>query len=139
MKDILDLIRSDKRFSLLAEILAASGIGEKLRKSRKVFTFFAPTNDALSVLPKSVLRLLRCAEGKDLAAAILGRHLVLGSYLYSYDLRARTHVTPAYGGKVRISIKNNALRFGSAPIHTPGFAARNGVVFPVDGVLASRR
>ena len=138
-QDVYEVIQNDQKFSVLAEILESTGIGEALANEKNAFTFFAPTDDALSHLSKSALQLLKSPEGKDLALAILGRHVIPGSYLYSDDLRRSKSLTPLNGPNIKVSIKNNAVRFGGAPIKTPGIAARNGVVFPVDRVQPLRK
>jgi uncharacterized surface protein with fasciclin (FAS1) repeats len=137
--DVCEVIRNDERFSILSEILDNTGIGDALTKERKAFTFFAPTDMALKQFPESALRLLRSPEGKELAIGILGRHIIPGEYLYSGDLRLCPSVKPLRGGNVKIKMENNALKFGRAPVRTPGIAARNGVIFPVDRILPMRR
>lgn len=138
-EDVFQVIKNDERFSILSEILSGTGIGEALAEETNVFTFFAPTDTALGHFPQSALRLLKTPEGKDLAVAILGRHVIPGAYLYSDDLRHRDSLKPLHGGTVKIRVENNALKFGRAPVRTPGIAARNGVVFPVDRILPTRR
>ena len=133
-QDVYQVIMNDERFTILADILKISGIGEVLANESGVFTFFAPTDTALRTLPSAVLDLLRSSHGNRLAATTLGRYIVPGLYLYSDDLRQLTTVEPLSGRTVKINTHNNALRFGRSPIRTPGIAARNGVVFPIDGI-----
>lgn len=138
-EDVYQVIKNDERFSILSEILAETGIGEALAKERNAFTFFAPTDAALSHFPQSALKLLKSADGKELAVAILGRHVIPGTYLYSDDLRSRNSLKPLHGRRVKINVENNALKYGRAPVRTPGIAAKNGVVFPVDRILPTRK
>ena len=139
-QDVYHVILNDERFSVLADILTVTGIGGVLESDKSVFTFFAPTDIALSQLSASVLDRLKSPQGNRLAAGILGRYIVPGLYLYSDDLRHLPSVRPLGGRRVKINIKNNAIRFGQSPIRTPGIAARNGVIFPIDAmVLAQHR
>ena len=137
-KNVYQVIKSDERFSILAQILESTGIGEAMAQEQKVFTFFAPTDTALSHFPQSAIKLLKSPDGKDLAVAILGRHVVPGTYLYSDDLRKQDRLKPLNGGYVKIKVEKNALKYGRAPVRTPGIAAMNGVVFPVDRILPAR-
>ncbi|MGD9561260.1 MAG: fasciclin domain-containing protein [Pyrinomonadaceae bacterium] len=131
-KDVYEVINQDERFSILAEILESTGMGEEILNDQKVFTFFAPTDDALAHLSRPAIELLKSPKGRDLAKALISRHVIPGQYLYSDELRMRNSLRPLRGGDVMISVENNAVRFGRAPVRTPGIAARNGVIFPVD-------
>lgn len=139
IQNVYEVIRTDLKFSLLTEILERTGMAEALANETKAFTFFAPTNYALAHLSKPALRLLRSPEGRKLALTLLARHLIPGSYLYSDELRRAKSLKPMHGSPVRISVKNNAVRYGGAPITTPGIAAKNGVIFPVERVQPLRR
>lgn len=138
-EDVYEVIKKDERFSILSKILDRSGMGEAMANEQKVFTFFAPTDKALSHLSKSALRLLTSPEGKDLAMAMLGRHVIPRSYLYSTDLQRTKTLKPLFGREVRIAVANNVVRYGKAPICTPGIATKNAVVFPIDQLLPLRR
>lgn len=135
-KNVYEVINRDERFTILQKILDSTGIGEAMTKEREAFTFFAPTDDAFNHLPEPTLRLLTSAEGKGLAAKILGQHLIPKSYLYSNDLRQKTSVRNLNGAKLEIKEENNMLHLqGGAHIFTPGIAASNGVIFAVDKIL----
>ena len=138
-ENVYEIISHDKRFSLLAEILTKTGIGDILAQERSAFTFFAPTDDALKTLHSSALNLLKTMEGRDLAAALLRRHLIPNAYLYADDLRKTTSITTLNGNDLTISSENNAMKLGPAHVLTPGIAASNGVVFAVDQLLPIRR
>lgn len=134
-ENVYNVIKNDERFTILQKILDSTGMGEAMSAERETFTFFAPTDDAFGSLSEKALRLLMSAEGQQLAAAILGQHLIPKSYLYANDLRSAGSVKTLNGSKMKIKEEKNALRFGKAHVLTPGIAASNGVVFPVDKVL----
>ena len=138
-ENVYEIISQDKRFSVLAEILDKTGIGSLLAQQRSAFTFFAPTDEALLNLHSSALNLLKTKEGRDLAAALLTRHLIPNAYLYADDLRKRVSITTLHGNDLIISNENNSMKLGSAHVLTPGIAASNGVVFAVDQLLPIRR
>jgi uncharacterized surface protein with fasciclin (FAS1) repeats len=138
-ENVYEVIKGDPRFSILTKILENTGIGAELADEKRPFTFFAPTNDALDKLPKSALLLLESSEGQALAFAILGDHLIPDSYLYSTDLRQSDSVKTLHGNKLKLKLEKNTLRLGAAYILTPGIAATNGVIFPVDRVMPARR
>jgi uncharacterized surface protein with fasciclin (FAS1) repeats len=141
MKDqnIFEVIKEDVRFSILAKILDRTGIGSVLASEPEPFTFFAPTDEALERLPRAALRLLASSEGKEFALKLLSEHLIPRSYLYAHDLRKRGSLNTLNGHKARINVDKNVLSLGRAHVLTPGIAARNGVVFPIDRVLPARR
>lgn len=138
-EDVYEVIRNDGRFSILSKILDRSGMGEALANEQKVFTFFAPTDEALSQLSKPALRLLMSPEGKELAMAMLGRHVIPQSYLYSTDLQRAGSLKPLFGREIKIAVKDNVVRYGKAPIKTPGIATRNAVIFAIDRLQPLRR
>jgi uncharacterized surface protein with fasciclin (FAS1) repeats len=138
-ENVFDVIKDDQRFSILTQILDRTGIGTALASEREPFTFFAPTDAALERLPTAALRLLTSSEGRDFALGLLSEHLIPQSYLYADDLRHTAALKTLNGRKARISVEKNVLSFGRAHVLTPGIAARNGVIFPVDRVLSARR
>ena len=138
-ENVYEVINHDERFTILQKILDSTGIGEAMTKEREAFTFFAPTDEAFNHLPQPTLRLLTSPEGKGLAARILGQHLIPKSYLYSNDLRQTASVKNLNGTRLKITEENNVLHLqGGAHVFTPGIAASNGVIFPVDKILPVR-
>src|SRR5688572_29846357 len=138
-KNVYEVIKGDVRFSILSKILDRTGIGTELANERDPFTFFAPTDEALERLPDIALRLLASAEGKEFARKILSEHLIPRSYLYAHDLRRTSSLNTLNGHKAKINTDKNVLSVGRAHVLTPGIAARNGVIFPIDRVLVARR
>lgn len=138
-ENVYEAIKHDERFTILSEILEATGIGEAMSNERETFTFFAPTDEAFRQLSEKSLTLLTSPEGTGLVAAILSQHLVPKSYLYSNDLRRKDSVKTLHGNKLEIKEAGNILQLEEAHILMPGIAASNAVVFPVDKVLPTRR
>ena len=138
-ENVYEAIKHDERFTILSDILEATGIGEAMSNERETFTFFAPTDDAFRQLSEKALMLLTSPEGTGLVAAILGQHLVPKSYLYSNDLRRKDSVKTLHGNKLEIKEEENILQLEEAHILMPGIAASNAVIFPVDKVLPARR
>jgi uncharacterized surface protein with fasciclin (FAS1) repeats len=135
-ENVYQVINRDERFTVLQKILDSTGTGEAMTKEREAFTFFAPTDEAFSHLPRQTLRLLTSPEGKGLAAGILGQHLIPKSYLNSKDLRQKASIKNLNGTKLKITEVNNVLHLqGGARVFTPEIAASNGVIFPVDKIL----
>lgn len=138
-ENVYDVIKTDKRFTILSEILEKTGIGKAMAEERETFTFFAPTDDAFRKLSEPAITILKSPEGKGMVAAILGQHLIPKSYLYSNDLRRRDSVKNLHGNKLKIKEESNVLLLAGAHILVPGIVASNAVVFPVDKVLPARR
>jgi uncharacterized surface protein with fasciclin (FAS1) repeats len=137
-ENVYDVIKHDERFTILAEILEVTGIGEAMSHESDTFTFFAPTDDAFRRLSAKAVTLLTSPEGSALVGAILGQHLIPKSYLYSDDLRRRKSVKTLFGYELRITEEENSLQLEEAHILTPGIAASNAVIFPIDKVLPAR-
>mgnify|MGYP001386733800 CR=1 FL=1 len=138
-KDSLyEVISKDERFTILSKLLDVSGIGDTVSAEKEIFTFFAPTDDAFNSLSERALKLLVSPEGKALAAAILKQHLIPKSYLYANDLRRQDSVKTMNGSKLKIEERTNVLHLEDAHVLTPGIAAANGVVFPIDKVLPAK-
>jgi uncharacterized surface protein with fasciclin (FAS1) repeats len=138
-ESVYEVINGDERFTILQQILESSGIGAAMSKERETFTFFAPTDEAFSHLSKPALRLLTSPEGRGLAARILGQHLIPKSYFYSNDLRAKDSVKNLNGNLLNVKEEKNTLLLEKAHVLTPGIAASNGVVFPVDKILMQNK
>ncbi len=134
-ENVYEVIKNDKRFTILTEILKTTGIGEAMSEERETFTFFAPTDTAFNSLSENALKTLISPEGKGAIAAILGQHLIPKSYLYSNDLRRKDSVKTLHGNKLKISEESNVLQLEEAHILLPGIAASNAVIFPIDKVL----
>lgn len=139
IKNVYEIIKRDQRFSILLKILDDTGIGEAMSKEKQVFTFFAPTDDAFNDLSAETMQVLNSSKGKGLVAAILGQHIIPGKYLYSNDLQNQESVKTMHGNNLQICEKKNMLQLEDAHILTPGVAAANGVVFPIDKVLPGKR
>lgn len=137
-ESVYEIISQDERFTILSKLLESSGLSDEISEGKEAFTFFAPTNDAFQNLSERALRLLISPEGRGLAAAILKQHLIPKSYLYADDLRTTNSVRTMHGNKLKISEKTNVLQLEDAHVLTPGIAAANGVVFPIDKVLPAK-
>lgn len=137
-ESVYEIVSRDERFTILSRLLDSSGIGDVVAGEKEIFTVFAPTNDAFQSLSESALELLTSPEGRALAVAILRQHLIPKSYLYADDLRGQDSVKTMHGNKLKITEAANVLQLEGAHILTPGIAASNGVVFPIDKVLPAK-
>ena len=135
MATVFEAIKNDDRLSIFASILEGTGLGDKLESETNAFTIFAPTDDALRELPDAALEQMSTSDGKELASIILARHILPGKYLYADELRTRSSVEMMNGRRVKVTQDKNVLKLGRANVLTPGFAAKNGVVFAVDKIL----
>ncbi|MDQ4121237.1 MAG: fasciclin domain-containing protein [Acidobacteriota bacterium] len=134
-QNIFEVIKKDGRFSILTKILERTGIGDTLSNQKGVLTFFAPTDEAFSKLPKDELERLSGKSGGKLIADILGRHIVPNAYFYTEDLRQRDSVEALDGIELKIAEKEKMLQLEGEPVLTPGILSRNGVIFAVNTVL----
>lgn len=137
-ENVFEAIKNDGRFKILTKIIENAGIAETMSEEEKAFTFFAPTDEAFSRLSEKAIKILTGSEGKGVIAAIIGQHLIPGNYLYSNDLRKKDTVKTLYGNELKITNQENTLQLENAHILTPGIAAANAVIFPIDKVLPAR-
>merc|ERR1740121_3147224 len=144
-KNLIEICESNKDLSILAAALVAAGLTDTLSSQTKMFTVFAPTDEAFQALPAGTLDHLMKPENKKELADILTYH-VLPEKVLSTDLQpfqALTtvegkplHVTK-WGGLVRVgpSLKSEDLKNVTNADNT----ACNGVAHIIDGVLLPPR
>ncbi len=127
---VLEVLRDDPRFSVLAVLLMESGtltagFGEA------PLTVFAPTDQAFEQVPADVLAQLR--RDPDLLARLLGHHVVPGALLAA-ELTAGPADTLA-GTTVTVARRGALVRVDEATVIGRDLVAADGVVHAVDTVL----
>lgn len=130
-----DLIQTDARFSTFARAIDAAGLQELVRGTEPV-TVFAPTNDAFAKLPAGALEHLLAPENRAELASLLKRHVVAGS-LDQYALKRQREVATVSGDTLAVKLVSGKLRIAEAGVSGRQALATNGVIQPIDAVLAS--
>lgn len=129
-----DLIQSDARFSTFSRAIDAAGLQDLMRGTEPV-TVFAPTNEAFARLPAGTLEHLLAPENRAELAALLKRHIVAGN-LDQYALKRQRELATASGDTLAVNLVGGKLRIAEARVAGRQAIATNGVVQPIDAVLA---
>lgn len=125
-------IKSDPRLSTFASWVVASG-QESLLRTEKL-TVFAPTNDACSKLPASLLEELLEPHGKAKATRLVRNHVGM-TILNSDELAAAKDTRNFANRRITISRQGNRLMVGEAKVTQADITASNGVIHVIDRVL----
>lgn len=136
--DVVEVIRSDKNLSVLAEALDAAGLSATLRTGGP-YTVFAPTNDAFTAL-LAELGVSKAALFADstLLTAVLTYH-VLGARVKAADIPFGKAITTVEGDIFKISSGANPFitdgRNRTANITATDRDGGNGVIHVIDKVI----
>ncbi|MFN3304204.1 MAG: fasciclin domain-containing protein [Roseateles sp.] len=136
---IVDLARSDARFSVLAEALQAAELTDTLSGTGP-YTVFAPTDAAFTALLAELqLTKAQLLADKTLLRAVLQYH-VLSSAVPKSAVPAGKAISPLAGGIFKVDAQGSDLvvtdgRNRTARITETDLSARNGLVHVVDKVL----
>jgi len=134
-KNIVEVAAGTPDLSTLVTALKAGNLTGALAGPGP-FTVFAPTNEAFTKLPSSVLKyLLEPANIKKLQA-VLEYHVIAGAAIFSKDLKEYQKVKTLEGGEVSV-IKKDSRVFVNlyAEVSTADVGASNGVVHIINRVL----
>lgn len=137
--DLVDTVKSDARFSVLAEAIQAADLSATLAGPGP-YTVFAPTDSAFTAL-LAELRLTKAQllADKALLRAVLQYHVLSGEVRKSAVPLGRA-ITPLAGGIFKVDARGNDLvvtdgRNRTARITATDQAVRNGLIHVVDAVL----
>ncbi len=136
---VLGVARSDARFSILVEAVAAAGLEETLRSAAPK-TVFAPTNDAfVGLLAELGVTKEALLANRSLLTAVLTYHVVPAAVLRA-QVPAGKAITTAQGGIFKIDAVGQGLvvsdgRNRKSNITATDLLADNGVVHVIDKVL----
>merc|ERR1712183_807930 len=137
-KNIVELAAATADLSTLVTALKAGKLTDAL-SGKGPFTVFAPSNEAFSKLPKSVLeRLLDPKNIKELQD-LLEYHVIAGAAVHKADLKF-TQKVKTLEGKELFVVKDHRgdVLVDNAKVTTADVDASNGVVHIIDKVLIPR-
>jgi uncharacterized surface protein with fasciclin (FAS1) repeats len=130
-RTVLENLANIGEFSTMLGAVRAAGLDNVL-KGPGQFTIFAPTNAAFDKLPKNQLNALMNDQPR--LSSLMQYHAVPGKMSYS-DLSMMTDVKTVDGKTLPINIKDGALMVGGTKILSQGIDSKNGIIYPVDGVM----
>ena len=130
-KDIVENAANSGKFNTLGNALKAAGLVDTY-KGIGPFTFFAPTDTAFDKLPEGAMnRLLR---DKAKLAALINLHVIPGAVL-AKDMQARNSRS-RQGESLTIAANDSGFTVNGVPISRNEIEAANGVIHPIDTLLA---
>lgn len=130
-ESLIALAQANPDLSTFAAALEASDVAITLQGAR-IYTVFAPTNDAFAALPAGLLDKLLLPDNRDLLVRILTYHLVQGGLL-SVDV-APGDIGSSEGSLLKLDTANGVTVNG-AKVVTADIEASNGVIHIIDAVL----
>ena len=137
--NVVDLVQTDPKFSILSEAIVAADLTATL-ESAGPFTVFAPTNDAFAALLTELgVTKAQLLADKPLLTAVLTYH-VLPSRVAKAAVPAGRAITTVQGGIFKVDAVGADLvitdgRNRSAKIIATDSAAPNGLIHTIDKVL----
>lgn len=133
-----EIITTNRTLGTLATAMQSAGVIGGLDEGGP-YTVFAPRDSAFAALPEGVLDDLLLPENRAALAAVLGAHIVQGSYLATDLISRTTLVTTIDGTNFTVNgfdgIKISGAAGGTVTVVQPDVIARNGVIHVIDGVL----
>ena len=136
---VVDIARSDARFSILSEAVVAADLGTTL-SAPGTLTVFAPTNDAFAALLTELgISKAQLLADKSLLTAVLTYH-VLPAKVERAAIPAGKPITTLQGGIFKIELSGGTARVTDgrnrvSTITATDIQASNGVVHVLDRVL----
>lgn len=131
-KTIPQVAESAGSFGTLLAAVKAAGLAETLM-GEGPFTVFAPTDEAFAALGSTVNDLLK-PENRQKLTDILTYHVVPGR-VYASDVVELSKAKTVNGDKVKIKVKDGAVKIDNATVVQTDIEAANGVIHVIDGVL----
>ncbi|KAL6117202.1 tgfbi [Pungitius sinensis] len=131
MGTVMDVLKSESRFSVLVGAVQTAGMTELLNQ-QGALTLFAPTNEAFSAMPPADLsRLMRDPQQ---LSTLLKLHLSEG-ILVSGGVASHSRVQPLEGEKLELGVRNYTVYVNKVPVAHADLMATNGVVHAVNAVI----
>lgn len=123
-------------FNTLVAALQATNLDAVLADESKMYTVFAPTDDAFAMLGEETINTL--LANTDVLSSILLQHVVMGEVdsVTAFTLNGMEAET-ASGAKLPASINSetDSLMFGGAKVVTKDIHTTNGIIHVIDAVI----
>lgn len=131
---VMKVLKANKDLSKFTSLVESSGMEAELSKADGKITIFAPSNAALEKAPEGLLK--RAKDGKDGTKQLVGHHIIMGSVVYSGNIKGRrASPSTANGDMIGFDGMGKDLKVGEGTITGPDQKAKNGVVHTVSAVL----
>lgn len=136
-QSISEIAGSSDSFDVLTALLTHAGwIGAFDGSNGKVFTVFAPTDDAFGRLPKGTIESLYQPENREVLYDVLAYHVIGGNV--TSDQLSSGSVDSKNGLPLQVSV-GQQVSINDATVSTADITASNGVIHVIDTVLIPQR
>ena len=144
-QNVLDALGGAANLGAFTKLAKSAGL-EKTLSGVGDYTLFAPTDAALAKLSDAQRKLLESADGRPQLLAMLRQHIATG-YITQTALEkalakngGAVSLASMGGSPVRLHRQGSAIFLGQGEagpkIAAPPIVARNGVIYPIDQVIA---
>jgi transforming growth factor-beta-induced protein len=131
---LLELIKSDKRFSTLTRLLRETGLDLPLASSRNTLTIFAPVNEAWEKEPyHSLVKNLENSGGEALYG-VLARHVIVGKHV-SENPKPYNKLRTIHGAPIYLTQAEGKSKISGIRIINSDTEAFNGLVNAIGSVI----
>lgn len=133
-QSIAEIAGSSDSFDVLTALLDHAGwLGAFDGSNGKVFTVFAPTDDAFGRLPEGTIESLFQPENKEMLYSVLAYHVVGGNLTSDQLMSGALHTK--HGGQTLQVGLGQQVTINGATVSAADITAANGVIHVVDTVL----
>lgn len=137
-QSIAEIASSNDSFDTLVSLLEHAGWTESFDGSNgKVFTVFAPTDDAFDRLPAGTVESLFKPENKEMLYDVLAYHVIGGS-VTADQLSSGAVDSKAGGLPLQVDVDQQVM-INNATVSEADIIATNGVIHAIDMVLIPQR
>ena len=131
---LLELIKGEKRFSILTRLLRETGLDLPLASSRNTLTIFAPVNEAWEKEPyKSLVENLEIS-GAETLYGILARHVIVGKHV-SENPKPYNKLRTIHGAPIYLTQDEGKSKISGIRIINSDTEAFNGLVNSIGSVI----
>ena len=131
---LLELIKGEKRFSILTRLLRETGLDLPLASSRNTLTIFAPVNEAWEKEPyKSLVENLEIS-GAETLYGILARHVIVGKHV-SENPKPYNKLRTIHGAPIYLTQGEGKSKISGIRIINSDTEAFNGLVNAIGSVI----
>ena len=132
MKTIIEMTKTIPSSSVFLRALETAGLLERFNTSREVFTFFLPSDEAFSKLPRETLDKL--LKDKTKLAEILNYHVLSGKVHAREAIQAK-RAKNLQKEELVISTEKGRVKVNDAYVIQADIECPNGVIHMIDTVL----
>jgi len=130
---LLEMLRSDKRFSTLVKLLDATGLSLAVASSTQ-YTIFAPTNEAWKKEPFAALAANPTGENREALYGLLARHVIIGKHV-SENCRPYNKLRTIHDAPIYLTRSGTDRRISGIPIVETDREGFNGLINAIDSVI----